>query len=141
MGVVRKFLVVQNHVGYAQREYALHPRPAGNPFIGTGAGLRHARFDLREPAAAAWAALTHLAVTYRLRHGRVPSAQEIGAEGEQVIGAGEIERGKLRAPETQKIGLTEHRFVERLVCDHRRRAKRFEKSVDQFAALSLQGTR
>ena len=128
-------------MGDAQRQRAFHSRPASNPLIGVGAGLRHTRFDLHEFCAAAGAALAHLAVTDRLRHGRVPGAEEIGAEGDDIICAGQVERGQRGVAEAEQICLAQHGFIERLVPDRRRRAVSFQEALDQFVALAAQGPR
>ena len=140
-GALRRELLAQDDVSDAQRQHAFHSRPARNPFVGVGAGLRHARFDLHEFCAASGAALAHLAVTDRLRNRRVPGAEEIGAEGDHIVGAGEIERGQRGVAEAQQICLAQHSFVEGLVPDRRRRAVGFQEALDQFVALSAQGPR
>ncbi len=115
--------------------------PARNPFVGVGAGLGHARFHLHELPAAAGAALAHFAIANRLRDRRIPSAKKIAAEGDQVIGASEIESGKRGHAEAQEIGLAQDGFVQRLIGDGGRRAERFQESLDQFAALASERAR
>ena len=134
-------LLAQDDMRDAQRQRAFHSRPAGNPLIGVGAGLRHTRFDLHEFCAAAGTALAHLAVTDRLRDGRVPGSEKIGAEGNHIIRAGKIERGQRGVAEAEQICLAQHGFIEGLVPDRRRRAVGFQEPLDQFVALSAQGPR
>ena len=140
-GTLRRELLAQDDMRDAQRQRAFHSGPAGNPLIGVGAGLRHTRFDLHEFCAASGAALAHLAVTYRLRHRRVPGAEEIGAEGDHIIGAAKIERGQRGMAEAEQICLAQYGFIERLIPDCRRRAVGFQEPLDQFVALSAQGPR
>ena len=82
--------------------------------------------------------LAHLSVTDRLRHRRVPGAQEIGAEGNDIVGAGQIERGQRGVAKAEQIRLPQHGFVERLVPNRGRRAVSFQEALDQFAALAAQ---
>ncbi len=138
---LRRELFAQDDVRNAQRQRAFRSRPARNPLVGVGAGLRHARLDLHEFCPASGAALAHLAVTYRLRDRRVPGAEEIGAKGNHIVGAAEIERRQRGVAEAQQICLAQHGFVERLVPDCRRRAESLQEPLDQFVALAAQGPR
>ncbi len=97
MRIARGKLLAQDDVRNSQREHAFRSRPARNPFVGIGAGLRHAGLDLHESAATPDASLAHFAVADGLRDGRVPCAQEIGAEGNDVVGSREIQRRAARA--------------------------------------------
>ena len=106
-----------------------------------GAGLRHARFHLHEFCPASGPALAHLSVTDRLRHRGVPGAEEIGAEGDDIVGAAQIERRQRGVAKAEQICLAQHCFVERLVPDCRRRAVSFQEALDQFVALAAQRAR
>ena len=138
---LRRELLAQDDMRDAQRQRAFHSRPAGNPLIGVGAGLRHTRFDLHEFCAAAGAALAHLAVTDRLRHGRVPGAEEISAEGDYIIRASKVERRQRGVAEAEQICLAQYGFIKGLIPDCRGRAVGFQEALDEFVALSAQGPR
>ena len=119
---LRRELFAQDDVRDAQRKGAFHSRPAWNPLVGIGAGLRHPRFHLHEFCPAPGAALAHLAVTDRLRHRRVPGAEEISAEGDHIVGAAKIERGQRGVAEAEQIRLAQYGFIEGLVPDRAGRA-------------------
>ena len=107
------------------------PGRDGHPLVGIRAGLRHAGFDLHERSAHAGPALPHLAVADALRHGRVPRAEEISAEAEDVPRVRQIEGRQLLAAEAQRIGTAQHLVAEQLVGDRPGRAEPREKLLDQ----------
>ena len=98
----------------AQRQRSFHSWPASNPLIAVSAGLRHTRFHLHEFCPAAGAALAHLAITDRLRHGRVPGAEKISAEGDDIIRAAKVERRQRGVTEAEQICLAQHGFHRRV---------------------------
>ncbi len=136
---LRHELLAQDDMRDAQRQRAFRAGPTGNPLIGVGAGLGHTRFDLHEFCAAARAALTHLAVTDRLRHGGVPGAKEISAEGDYIIRAGKVERGQSGVAEAEQICLAQYGLIEGLIPDCRWGAVGFQEALDEFVALAAQG--
>ena len=72
--------------GQRQRQRAFGARPRGQPFVGIGAGQRHARLNLHEVSAMAIAALAKLAVGLCIAHRRTPGAEKVGAEGYDQVG-------------------------------------------------------
>src|SRR5580658_237569 len=122
----------------AESEYALCSGFARNPLVSICARLRHARFNLHKLSASSRTAPAHLAVTYRLRNRRVPSAEKIGAERNDIVRSAEFEGRQRRMTKAQQICLPQHSFVERFVPDCRRRAIGFQKTLDQFVALATQ---
>src|SRR5206468_12253379 len=132
--------LVQDHVSQAQHQRAFGAGPGGDPLVGARSGQRHSRFHLDELAADSGASLPHLAVPYGLGYWRIPGTEEIGAERNQVVRGREVERGQLRVAEAQEVCPPQYRFVEKLKTDGRRCAVGFQETLDQFAALSAQGT-
>ncbi len=59
---LRDEFLTQDDMSDAQRQRTLGSRPARDPLVGIGAGLRHARFDLHKFCAASGAALAHFAI-------------------------------------------------------------------------------
>src|SRR5580698_8080007 len=129
-------LLTQDDMRNAQCQRAFHTGPASNPLIGVGAGLRHTRFDLHEFCAAAGAPLAHHSVTDRLRHARVPGAEEISSEGDDISRASKVERRQSGMTKAEQICLAQNSFIVWLIPDCRWRAVGFQETLDEFVALS-----
>ena len=114
-------LSLQNHVREAEREDAFGARLGRHPLVRVGPRQRHPRLDLDELAARLRMALPHGAVVRRMRHRRVPRAQEIGAKRDDESRAREVERRELRVAEAERVGAAQNIVAERLEPHRRRR--------------------
>ena len=111
----REELLGHDEMRQAQGKNPFGARPDGHPLVGICTGLRHAGFDLHERSAYAGSTAAHLTVADALRHRRIPCAEEISAEAEDVPGVGEIKRWQLLASEAQRIRTAQHFVTEQLV--------------------------
>ena len=115
-----------------KREHSFGARPDRDPFVRVGAGLRHARFDLDESASNAGTSLTHLAERLRMSHGRVPRAEEIGAEADDEARFREVERRQLLAAEAAQVRQTQDIVREHFEDNRRRRAETAQEPAHDF---------
>src|SRR6185369_14133749 len=77
--------------------------------------------------------LTHLAVSDALRDGRIPRAQKVRSESQNVLRAREIKRRKLLQPKTAPVGKAENVVVKGFQFESRRSSK----PADEFRYQSL----
>ena len=136
-GARRPQLRGHDHVRQPEREHAFGPRLHRHPLIGVRTGLRHPRLDLHEHAADSGTALPHQPVAMPLRRRRVPRAEEVGAEAEDVSRIRQIERGQLLAAEAERVGAPQHIVVEQLVGDGAGCAIRREEPIDERGAMAV----
>ena len=116
----RRQAIAQDDVGQPQGHGALGARPHRQPFVGAGPGLRNPWLDLDELGADRLLA-PHAPVGGVLRQRRVPGAEEVGAEADDVARSREIEGRQLVAAEAERVGAAADRVVEELE-RHRRRS-------------------
>src|SRR5262249_13951843 len=83
-------LFIHDDVRDAERDGSFGSWRTGNPFIRIRAGLRDARFELHEFAALSRTPFAHGTVTNRLRHDRVPGAEKVRTERNDVVRVSQV---------------------------------------------------
>ena len=102
------------HLRHAEREQPFGAGLYWNPLVGVRRRHRKARIDVVMRPALAVDALPKLAVSARVANGRPPSVQEIRAERQDEVGAGEVEVRHPVLPEHGLDGAFQVGFLQRL---------------------------